>query len=182
LDLAKNFADNNKKRQNSSAMINENIEFKKVRLVGADGAMVGIVPIEDAIAAAEESDLDLVVVAEESDPPVCKILDYGKYKYELQKKKVESKKKQKVINIKEVQLRPFIGENDLLVKCKAIKKFIENGDKVKVILRYRGREISRQETGREVIQKVRDFCSDFAKEETLPKLEGSVIIMVLTGK
>jgi translation initiation factor IF-3 len=180
--LAKNFADSNKKRQSSSALINGNIGFQKVRLVGADGAAVGIVPIEDALAAAEEASLDLLVVSEESDPPVCKILDYGKYKYELQKKKVESKKKQKIISIKEVQLRPFIGENDLLIKCKAIKRFIEEGDKVKVVMRYRGREISRQDTGREVIQKVRDFCSEFAKEEVLPKLEGSVIIMVLAGK
>ena len=163
-------------------MINENIRSDKVRLIGSDGQAVGIVPTKEALRIASEEGLDLVLVAEESDPPVCKVLDYGKYKYEQQKKKTESKKKQKTIDIKEVQLRPFIGENDLLIKCRAIKKFIENGDKVKVVLRFRGRELSRQEVGREVIQKVLTNCEEFSKEESPAKLEGSVMMMILTAK
>lgn len=183
--LAKVFTDNNRKGGGTSSnapMINENIRVSKVRLVGPDGEAVGIVSIDEALGVARSAGLDLVVVAEESDPPVCKVLDYGKHKYDLQKKKTESRKKQKIVNIKEVQFRPFIGENDLLVKCKAIKKFIEGGDKVKVVLRYRGRELSRQEAGREVVQKVQDFCQEFAREEMSPKLEGSVMIMILAGK
>ena len=149
-----------------------------VRLIGADGEAVGIVSIEDAREAAEEAGLDLVMVAKESNPPVCKILDYGKYKYEQQKKKTESKKKQKIINLKEVQVRPFIGENDLMVKCKAIKRFIESGDKVKLVLRFRGREMSRHE----VINKVLEFCQEFAKPENPPRLEGTMITTILSGK
>lgn len=184
--LAKVFSDNRKGQGSSTGsshpMINEYIKAQNVRLIGADGEAVGIVSIEDALEAARSSGLDLFMVSDESDPPVCKILDYGKHKYEQQKKRGESRKKQKIIDVKEVQLRPFIGENDLLIKCKAIKRFIENGDKVKVALRYRGRELSRQETGREVIKKVQEFCQEFAKEESSPKLEGSTMIMILTAK
>ncbi len=182
--LAKVFTDNKKlgNSLNNVPLINENIKAHEVRLIGANGEAVGIVPIEDALEVAQEANLDLVLVSSESIPPVCKVLDYGKHKYAQQKKKIESKKKQKIINIKEVQLRPFIGENDLLVKCKAIRKFIENGDKVKVVLRYRGRELSRQKTGRDVIQKVQAFCQEFAKEELSPKLEGSVLMMILTER
>lgn len=162
--------------------INEEIKVDNVRLIGSDGEMLGVVPIGEALKAANEVGLDLVMVSEEATPPVCKILDYSKHKYELLKKKTESRKKQKTIDVKEIQLRPFIGSNDLVIKCKSIKKFIENGDKVKVVLRYRGREISRQQPGQEIIKKVQDFCQDFAKEESPPKLEGSTIIMILTGK
>ena len=153
-----------------------------VRLIGADGEAVGIVSIQEAREAAEDAGLDLVMVAKDSNPPVCKILDYGKYKYEQQKKKTESRKKQKTIALKEVQVRPFIGENDLLVKCKAIKRFIESGDKVKLVLRFRGREMSRQELGHEVIKKILDFCEEFAKPENPPKLEGTMITTILSGK
>lgn len=174
----------NEKNANSAAapLVNENIKASCVRLIAADGEPVGIVPIEDALDVAAADGLDLVVVSENSDPPVCKVMDYGKHRYETQKKKTDSKKKQKVVNVKEVQLRPFIGENDLLVKCKAIKKFIEDGDKVKIVLRYRGREISHRETGWEIIRKIQEFSQEFAKEEFSPKLEGSVIIMVLCRK
>ena len=175
----------NNKRQNpqqNSPMINENITVSEVRLIDADGQAVGIIPTKDALNIAIEAGLDLVMISEDSVPPVCKVLDYGKYKYELQKKKTESRKKQKTIDLKEVQVRPFIGENDLMVKCKAIKKFIEAGDKVKLVLRFRGREMSRQELGHEVIKKVLDFCEDFAKPEAAPKLEGSMILTILTGK
>ncbi|MDR1289543.1 MAG: translation initiation factor IF-3 [Holosporales bacterium] len=164
-------------------MINENISFEEVRLVNANGESVGIVPIVEARRLASEASLDLVLISSESLPPVCKILDYGKYRYELQKKKLESRKNQKIVCVKEVQVRPFIGDNDLLVKCRAIKKFIdEDGDKVKIVLRFRGREISRQELGRDVIRKILAFCQDFAKEESEPKLEGSVITTILSKR
>ena len=153
----------------------------EVRLIGAGGEALGIVSVREARTAAEDAGLDLVMVAPDSKPPVCKILDYGKYKYEQQKKKAESRKKQKTIDIKEIQLRPFIGENDLMVKCRAIKKFIEAGNKVKLVLRFRGREMSRQELGHGVVKKVLEFCQDFAKPENPPKLEGSLIITILTA-
>ena len=130
----------------------------EVRLIGAGGEALGIVSVREARIAAEDAGLDLVMVAPDSKPPVCKILDYGKYKY-----------------------RPFIGENDLMVKCRAIKKFIEAGNKVKLVLRFRGREMSRQELGHGVVKKVLEFCQDFAKPENPPKLEGSLIITILTA-
>ena len=177
--MAKLFT-NKKSEAKNSPPINENIKYNEVRLIGAGGEALGIVSLKEAISNAEEAGLDLVLVAENSTPPVCKILDYGKYKYEQQKKKAESRKKQKVIELKEVQLRPFIGENDLLIKCKAIKKFIESGAKVKLVLKFRGRELNRQELGFDVIQKVLDYSKEFAKEETPAKLEGSSIIAILT--
>lgn len=167
----------------SLPMINENIHFEEVRLIGSDGESVGVVSINEARRMAFEASLDLVLISAESLPPVCKILDYGKYRYELQKKKLESRKHQKIICVKEVQVRPFIGDNDLLIKCRAIKKFIEeDGDKVKLVLRFRGRELSRQELGREVIRKILAFCQDFAKAESEPKLEGVMITTVLSKK
>ena len=157
-------------------------DISKVRLIGANGEAVGIVAISEAKRIAADEGLDLVVVAKEANPPVCKILDYGKYKYEQQKKKVESRKKQKTIELKEVQIRPFIGENDLMVKCKAIKRFIESGDKVKLVMRFRGREMSRQDIGKDVIKRVLDFCQEFAKPENPPKLEGMMMLTILSGK
>ena len=157
-------------------------DISKVRLIGANGEAIGIVAISEAKRIAADEGLDLVVVAKEANPPVCKILDYGKYKYEQQKKKVESRKKQKTIELKEVQIRPFIGENDLMVKCKAIKRFIESGDKVKLVMRFRGREMSRQDIGKDVIKRVLDFCQEFAKPENPPKLEGMMMLTILSGK
>ena len=169
---------NNVGRNDRSVPINENIKAPKVRLIGVGGEPIGIVPIEDALAAAAEAGLDLVMVASDATPPVCKILDYGKHKYEQQKKQADSRKKQKTVTIKEIQLRPFISENDLMVKCRAIKKFIENGDRVKIVMRYRGRELSRKETGNEIINKVLAFCSECAKTESAPKQEGSSVIVM----
>ncbi|MBQ8651031.1 MAG: translation initiation factor IF-3 [Alphaproteobacteria bacterium] len=163
-------------------LINDDIIAEEVRLIGKDGEQLGIVPLQTAKSIAYNDGLDLYLVSNDAKPPVCKVLDYGKYKYELQKKKAESKKKQKVIEIKEVQVRPFIGENDLLIKCKAIRKFIENGNKVKLSLRFRGREMTRQDLGKEVIQKILDFCQEFAKEESPAKLEGNTILAILTAK
>ena len=179
--LAKLFNTTKKPEGKQNAhLINDAIKFEQVRLIGATGEALGILSSRQALEKAEQEGLDLVLVSDASNPPVCKILDYGKYKYEQQKKKAESRKKQKTVELKEVQLRPFIGENDLLIKCKAIKKFIESGDKVKVVLRFRGREISRQELGYEVVNKVLDYCKEFAKEENPAKLEGSSIITILT--
>jgi translation initiation factor IF-3 len=163
-------------------LINDSITSPQVRLIGVEGQPIGVVSNIVAQTTAAEAGLDLVMISGESNPPVCKILDYGKYRYELQKKKTESRKKQKTIDLKEIQIRPFIGENDLLIKCKAIKKFIEAGNKVKLVLRFRGREMSRKELGHEIVKKVLDFCQEFAKEEAAPKLEGSSIITTLTKK
>ncbi len=168
--------------QKETPKINEEIIVEEVRLIGSNGQPIGIVPTSRALEIAKSEELDLVLVSEDAVPPVCKILNYGKYKYNLKKKKAESKKKQKTITLKEIQLRPFIGENDLLVKCKAIQRFILDGNKVKVVLKFRGRELSRKELGYEVINKVLETCSEFAKSEMPPKLEGSVIITVLTKK
>lgn len=162
--------------------INEEIKVEEVRLIGSDGQPIGIVPTSRALEIAESAELDLVLVSEDANPPVCKILNYGKYKYGLQKKKIEAKKKQKTITLKEIQLRPFIGENDLAIKCKAIQRFILNGNKVKVVMKFRGRELSRKELGMEVVNEVIETCSEFAKPDNPPKLEGSTIMTVLTKK
>jgi len=170
------------KKSNSINKINEEINFPEVRLIGADGQPVGIVQTHQALETARLQNLDLVLISETSIPPVCKILNYGKYKYAQQKKKLESKKKQRITELKEIQLRPFIGENDLNIKCRAIQKFITDGNKVKVVMRFRGREMSRTETGFAVINRVLAFCEGFAKAEPKPKLEGSMIVTVLSKK
>lgn len=162
--------------------INEEIKISEVRLIGSNGEPIGIMSSRQALEIAKSENLDLVLISDVSMPPVCKILNYGKYKYAQQKKKIESKKKQKTIEVKEVQFRPFIGENDLNVKCNAIKKFIMNGNKVKVVLRFRGREMSRTEAGFAVIDKVLSYCDEFAKAEPKPKLEGSMIVTMLSKK
>jgi translation initiation factor IF-3 len=180
--LARFTNDRQKRVQQNQAPINGNISATSVRLVGADGEPVGIVPIKEALQMAADASLDLVLVSEDVIPPVCKILDYGKHRYETQRKKIEARKKQKSVEFKEVQVRPLIGENDLLVKCRAIKKFVEAGNKVKVALRFRGREIHHQDLGYEVLNKIMDFCQEFAKEDSKPKLEGSVVVMVLSKR
>ena len=168
---------------NKNDMRNDNTEdIVTVRLIGADGEPIGIVSSEEARHLADEAGLDLVLVSPDAKPPVCKILDYGKYKFEQQKKKAESRKKQKTIDIKEVQVRPFIGDNDLMVKCKAIKRFIESGNEVKLVMRFRGREMSRLEIGRGIVDKILDFCRDFAKTKMPPKLDGSQIMTILIGR
>lgn len=172
----------NKKQGVGQALINDEISASTVRLIGAEGQALGIVSLAQALEVSGNAGLDLVLISPESDPPVCKVLDYGKYRYELQKKKNESKKKQKIVGVKEVQLRPYIGENDLLIKCKAIKKFTEAGNKVKVVLRFRGRELRHQDIGAEVLKKMMEICGDFCKEDSPPKLDGSVMIVMLSSK
>ena len=144
--------------------------------------MVGIVLIRDALIAAEEAGLDLVEIAPNADPPVCKILDSGKYKYELQKKAAEARKKQKIIEVKEIKMRPNIDDNDYDVKMRSARRFIEEGDKVKVTMRFRGREMAHQDLGMNVLVRVRDELESMAKVEQMPKLEGRQMIMVLAPK
>jgi translation initiation factor IF-3 len=144
--------------------------------------MVGITAIREALRMAEEAGLDLVEVSPNADPPVCKILDFGKYKYEIQKKKNEARKKQKVIEVKEIKLRPGIDEHDYLVKMRSVTRFLADGDKVKVTMRYRGREMVHQELGVQVLERVRTEFDDRAKVEQSPHLEGRQMVMVLAPK
>jgi translation initiation factor IF-3 len=162
--------------------INYHIEAREVRLVGEDGEMIGVVPLREALARAEEAGLDLVEVSPTARPPVCKILDYGKFKYEAQKKANEARKKQKVIEVKEIKLRPGIDDHDYDVKMRQMRQFLTEGDKVKVTLRFRGREMAHQDLGAKVLDRVRDELADLSKIETYPRLEGRQMVMVLTTK
>jgi translation initiation factor IF-3 len=162
--------------------INDMIDVRQVRLVGADGDMVGVVSIHAALEAADEAGLDLVEVSPNADPPVCKLLDYGRFKYEAQKKKNEARKKQKVIEVKEIKLRPGIEDHDYFIKMKAARKFLENGDKVKVTMRFRGRELAHQDIGARVLDKVRDELDEAAKVEQMPKMEGRQMVMVVSPR
>ena len=143
---------------------------------------MGVMKTADAIAEADAQGLDLVEVSPNTDPPVCKILDYGQFKYEAQKKKNEAKKKQKIIEVKEIKLRPNIDEHDYQVKMRNVQKFLDEGDKVKVTMRFRGREMAHQELGVNVLNRVRDDTEDVAKIEAFPKLEGRQMIMVIAPK
>ncbi|MCP4394638.1 MAG: translation initiation factor IF-3 [Alphaproteobacteria bacterium] len=158
---------------------NSEIRVPEVRLISETGEQLGVVPTRDAIARAAEAKLDLVEVSPNAEPPVCKILDYGKYKYQLQKKKTEAKKKQKVIHLKEIKLRPNIGEHDYQVKIKAAKKFLEQGDKVKFSLRFKGREMAHRDIGNELLQRFIVELEEIAKLELRPKYEGRQMIMIL---
>jgi len=144
--------------------------------------MIGVKPTPEAIDIAAEFGLDLVEVSPNADPPVCKILDYGKYKYEEQKKKNEAKKKQKIVAIKEIKMRPGIDIHDYETKMKAARKFLANGDKVKVTIRFRGREMSHQDLGLKVLVKMRDEMEELTKVEQMPKSEGRMMTMVLAPK
>ena len=162
--------------------INDEISVMRVRLVDEHGEMVGIVGRNEAIEMAAEAGLDLVEVAPNADPPVCKILDFGKYKYEEQKKKNEARKKQKIIEVKEIKLRPSIDDHDYDVKMRSMVKFIEEGDKVKVTMRFRGRELAHQELGMDVLVRVRDDLQELAKVEQMPRMEGRQMTMVISPK
>jgi translation initiation factor IF-3 len=159
--------------------VNEKISSLKVRLVDENGEMVGVLPQKEALERAYKAGLDLVEVSPNADPPVCKILDYGKYKFEEQKRRAEIRKKQKIIEIKEIQLRPGIDTHDFEVKMRSARKFIEEGDKLKVTLRFRGRELSHQQLGMDVLNRVKETLQDIAKVEQYPKLEGKRMIMVM---
>ena len=162
--------------------INDEINVVRVRLVDERGNMVGIVGRNEALAMASDVGLDLVEVAPNADPPVCKILDFGKYKYEEQKKKNEARKKQKTIEVKEIKLRPSIDDHDYDVKVRSMVKFIEEGDKVKVTMRFRGRELAHQELGMDVLVRVKDDLEEIAKVEQMPRMEGRQMTMVMSPK
>jgi len=158
------------------------IDVRQVRLVGADGEMIGVVATVAALDAAAEAGLDLVEVSPNADPPVCKLLDYGRFKYEAQKKKNEAKKKQKVIEVKEIKMRPAIETNDYEIKMRAARKFLDNGDKVKVTMRFRGRELAHQDLGAKVLERVRGELDETAKVEQLPRMEGRQMVMVFAPR
>jgi translation initiation factor IF-3 len=162
--------------------INHRIESRDVRLIGAGGENLGVVPTRQALAMAEEANLDLVEVSPDAKPPVAKILDYGKFKYQEQKKAAEARKKQKVIEIKEIKMRPMIDDHDYDVKMKAIKRFFEEGDKVKITLRFRGREMAHQELGQQLLDRVKKDTGEIAKVESEPRFEGRQIVMVLAPR
>lgn len=162
--------------------INEEIGVLRLRLVDERGQMVGVVQRNEALAMAADAGLDLVEIAPNADPPVCKILDYGKFKYEEQKKKNEARKKQKVIEVKEIKLRPSIDDHDYEVKMRSMNKFIEEGDKVKVTMRFRGRELAHQELGMNVLMRVRDDLEEIAKVEQMPRMEGRQMTMVVAPR
>ncbi len=153
-----------------------------MRCIDPDGEQLGVLDTFDAIRKAEDFGLDLVEVQPNADPPVCKILDYGKFKYEAQKRANEARKKQKIIEVKEIKLRPNIDEHDYQVKMRNVQKFLNSGDKVKVTLRFRGREMAHQELGANVLTRVREETDEFAKVEAMPKMEGRQMIMVLAPK
>ncbi len=169
-------------RRNDGPRINSAITVPKVRLVDADGEMKGIVELEEAIKLAEDEGLDLVEVSPNADPPVCKILDYGKYKYEQQKKANEARKKQKTVEVKEVKMSPRIEKNDYEVKMRNARRFIENGDKVKVTMRFRGREMAHQNIGREIYARIQEDLEEITTVELAPKFEGRQMIMILAPK
>ncbi len=162
--------------------VNQDITEPKVRLVGNDGDMIGIVSVSEAIEMAEEVGLDVVEVSPNADPPVCKILDYGKFKYEAQKKANEARKKQKIIEVKEIKMRPGIDEHDYQTKMKSVRKFLEHGDKVKMTIRFRGREMAHQDLGLKVLERVRGEMDEKAKVEQTPKTEGRMMTMVIAPK
>jgi len=162
--------------------VNAGITARQIRVIDAEGEMRGVMTVREAMVIAEESGLDLVEISPNADPPVCKVLDYGKYKYEMQKKAAEARKKQKVIEIKEIKLRPNIDDHDFGIKMKAAKSFLQEGDKVKITLRFRGREMAHQEIAYKVLQRVRVELDEFGKVESEPGFEGRQIIMILAAK
>ncbi len=166
----------------SELMINEQIRDKEVRLIGIDGEQLGIMSAKEAMKLAIEADLDLVKIAPGAQPPVCKIIDYGKYRYELARKEKEAKKKQRTIEIKEVRLSPNIDENDLNTKASAARKFITKGNKVKVTLRFRGREMSHVAQSRHILDDFAAKLADVAVVDKPSKMEGRSLVMFLTEK
>ncbi len=168
--------------RDSGPRVNDQIRVREVLLIDDSGEKRGVTPIEDAMAMAAEAGLDLVEVAGNSQPPVCKILDYGKFKYQAQKRANEARKKQKTVEVKEIKMRPNIDKHDYDVKMRAMQRFFEEGDKVKVTLRFRGREMAHQNLGMELMRKVQTEVEEMAKVELHPKLEGRQMIMVMAPR
>ena len=163
-------------------MINGKIGDREIRLIGSQGEQIGVMNSKEALRMAREEELDLVLIAPNANPPVCKIIDYGKYRYEMARKEKEAKKKQKVIEIKEVRLSPNIDENDVNTKAKAARKFLEKGDKVKVSLRFRGREMSHMNQSRHILDDFAEKLSDIAVIDQPAKVEGRSLVMFLSEK
>jgi translation initiation factor IF-3 len=168
--------------EKSGPRANEDIRVPQVRLIGADGELIGVVTIQAALSAAEDSGMDLVEISPNADPPVCKMLDYGKFKYEAQKKANEARKRQKTIDVKEIKMRPNIDDHDYDVKMRAMTKFIGEGDKVKFTIRFRGRELAHPEIGRKLLDRIREDAEELAKIESMAKMEGRQMIMVMAPK
>ena len=166
----------------SELMINEQIRDKEIRLIGENGEQLGIMSAREAMKLAEEAELDLVKIAPTAKPPVCKIIDYGKYRYELARKEKEARKKQKVVEIKEIRLSPNIDSNDLNTKMNAAKKFLSKGDKVKITLRFRGREMAHMNASKHILDDFAASLGEIAVVEKAPKVEGRSISMVLAEK
>ncbi|MDA8049234.1 MAG: translation initiation factor IF-3 [Rhodospirillales bacterium] len=162
--------------------VNDEIRAEKVRLIDEAGEMQGVVNLREALNRAYAVGLDLLEISPNADPPVVKILDFGKFKYDQQKKRAEARKKQKIIEIKEVKVRPNIDENDYQVKLRAMKLFIEEGDKVKVTLRFRGREMAHQELGVKVLERIRSDMETDTKVEQMPRMENRQMVMVLSPR
>jgi translation initiation factor IF-3 len=162
--------------------VNREIRVPEVQLIDAEGANLGVVAMPEALALAEAAGLDLVEIAPNSEPPVCKILDFGKFKYQSQKKASEARKKQKTVEVKEIKMRPNIDTHDYEVKMRAMLRFFEEGDKVKVTLRFRGREMAHQDLGVKLLDQVRAETVEIAKVESEPKLEGRQMVMVLAPR
>ena len=166
----------------SDLLINEQIRDKEVRVIGEDGEQLGIMSIKEAMDLAEEAGVDLIKIAPTAKPPVCKIADYGKYKYEQMRREKEAKKKQKVIEIKEIRLSPNIDTNDLNTKANSARKFLTKGDKVKVSLRFRGREMAHMNSSKHILDDFAELLSDVAVIDKAPKVEGRSMTMFLTEK
>ena len=166
----------------SELFINEQIRDKEIRLIGESGEQLGIMSSREALKLAEEAGLDLVKIAPTAKPPVCKIVDYGKYRYELARKEKDAKRKQKVIEVKEIRMSPNIDTNDLNTKVGAARKFLEKGNRVKVTLRFRGREMAHMSTTKHILDDFAQMLSDIAVVEKMPKVEGRSMIMFLTVK
>ncbi|HVV94692.1 MAG TPA: translation initiation factor IF-3 [Hyphomicrobiales bacterium] len=168
--------------QKEGPRTNREIRVREVQLIDQDGQNRGVTQIADALQLAEEQGLDLVEIAPNSVPPVCKLLDYGKFKYQSQKKAAEARKNQKTVEVKEIKMRPNIDSHDYDVKMRSMRRFFDEGDKVKVTLRFRGREMAHQEIGLKLLFKVRDEVTDTAKVESDPSLEGRQMVMVLAPR
>lgn len=162
--------------------LNENIDAAEVRLVGAGGEQIGVVPLEEAKKVAEEASLDLVEISPQAEPPVCKVMDYGKFRFEEQKKRQASRKKQKQTQVKEIKFRPGTDIGDYNVKLRNLTKFLTEGDKVKVTLRFRGREMAHQELGRDLLKRVEGDLQELGSVEQFPRMEGRQMVMVLAPK
>ena len=169
---------NYREKKDSGLRTNERITASEVRVISSSGKQLGIISIREALNHAEDEGFDLVEVSPDSNPPVCKIIDYGKFKYAAQKKAAGAKKKQKTIDVKEVKFRPNIDTHDYEVKMRSVKKFLDSGDKVKVTMRFRGREMSHQDIGVRVLERIREELSDRVKVEQYPKLEGRQMVQI----